>query len=441
MTLSPEDHSKNPVNVAVVGAGKMGLPLAAQLASNGANVIAVDVNKDLVEKINTAECPFDEPGLPELLTKVVIDRKKLSATTELEAAVQKSNTIIVIVPVLVTDEKQADLTIMNDVTDKIASNIQKDSLVVYETTLPVGTSRKLFETISKKSGFKIGEDMFGAFSPERVKSLHVLENLTKNPKIVGGATETCSSIAEVFYNKYLGAEVINLQTLEASEFAKLADMVYRDVNIGLAIELSRYCEALGIDFESVRQAANTSGEAYLLIPGIGVGGHCTPVYPHFLINHAEEIAVPQKITRTSREINAAQPAHAVCEIEKSIGDLKNKRVLILGLGFRPGVKEHICSPAFDLKTELDNRSCDVYLHDPYYSEDEIEKHGFLPSIKLEGFDVIILNTAHNEYRNLGEDDFERLAGSGTKLIFDGRNIWEKDSVKKAGLTYLGIGNR
>lgn len=441
MSLQPEDHSKNPVNVAVIGAGKMGLPLAAQLASNGANVLAVDVNQELVAKINDAVCPFEEPGLPELLSKVVMEKKRLSATTDLEAAVQKSNTIIVIVPVLVTEKKQADLSIMNDVTEKIANNIQKDSLVVYETTLPVGTSRTLIEKISKKSGLKIGEELHGAFSPERVKSLHVLENLTKNPKIVGGATDICASIAEIFYQKYLGAEVINLKTLEASEFAKLADMVYRDVNIGLANELARYCEALGIDFEPVRQAANTSGEAKLLIPGIGVGGHCTPVYPHFLVNHAEGIGVPQDITKTSREINANQPAHAVREIEKTIGKLKGKKVLILGLGFRPGVKEHTCSPAFDLKNELSKRECEVSLHDPYYSDDEIKKHGFIPSGKLEGFEIVILNTAHNEYLNLDLNTYQRLANSGTKLVFDGRNIWDRDSVQKAGLTYLGIGKR
>jgi len=232
--------------------------------------------------------------------------------------------------------------------------------------------------------------------------------------------------------------VLNVGSLEAAEMVKLAGMVYRDVNIALANELARYCEAVGVDFRAAADAANTDGEARLLEPGIGVGGHCTPVYPHFLIRSAQRLGVRVDMVELGRRINDEQPAHALDRLESAWGPLRGRRVLILGLGFRPQVKEHICSPAFQLHEELLRRGADVRLHDPLYSPDEIREHGFAPG-SLESAlpaQALVLNTAHQAYADL---DFAELAAGGLQAVIDGRSFWQPERVRAAGLIYVGVG--
>jgi nucleotide sugar dehydrogenase len=420
------------MNVVVIGAGKMGLPLACQIASRGASVVAADKNPHIVESINRGVVPFDEPGVDELLAQVV-GEGRLRATTDTTEAVKTADVTIVIVPVLLTPENKADLGIILSVTDDIAAGLKKGAMVVYETTLPVGTTRG-FAPLLEKSGLKCGVDFDLAFSPERVKSKLVLRNLTVNPKVVGGYDEKSAARAEKFYADFVGAPVINVKTLEASEFVKLAGMVYRDVNIAIANELARFAELKGIDVKETFPAANTDGEAYLLFPGIGVGGHCTPVYPYFLIHGAREVGMEANLPILARQINDGQAAHCLDRLEAVIGDLKGQRVTIMGLGFRPGVKEHTCSPAFLIGEELARRGADATLNDPLYSDDEIRRHGFAPSA-IEGA-ALVLNTNHLEYADL---DWAALAASGVKAVVDGRNFWDRAAIEAAGIRYIGVG--
>jgi nucleotide sugar dehydrogenase len=236
---------------------------------------------------------------------------------------------------------------------------------------------------------------------------------------------------EEFYRRYLGAPVLNLGTLEAAEMVKLAGMIYRDVNIALANELARYAESAGVDFEAVRRAANTDGEAALLEPGIGVGGHCTPVYTHFLIQDARRRGLVAELAEAGRRINDGQPGRIV----EKLGELAGRRVVILGVAFRPQVKEAAYSPAYSLRDELEKRGAAVVAHDPLYSEAEIERLGFRPG-NVEGNEIVILNTAHNAYRSL---DWHALAGTGARVLVDGRNAASPEDVRRAGIAYVGVG--
>ena len=198
-------------------------------------------------------------------------------------------------------------------------------------------------------------------------------------------------------------------------------MVYRDVNIALANELANYADSHGIDFEAVRAAANTDGETALLEPGIGVGGHCTPVYPYFMIHEARSRNKPARIAELGRVVNDAQVSHYL----DKLGDLHGVRVAILGLAFRPQVKESAYSPAFPVQDELKKRGATVTLHDPLYSAEEITKHGFVPGL-LEEAEVLVLNTAHDFYKTLSFGD---LAQSGVKTVVDGRGLWTPKEVE------------
>ena len=424
------------MKVTVVGAGKMGLPLACRFASQGAEVIACDSRRDVVDSINAGISLLDEPGVPELLAQVVAEGR-LRASSDTTAAARESDVVVVIVPVLLTADHQADLSIIHSVTRQIAEGLHPGMMVSYETTLPVGGTRSLIPFL-ESSGLKAGVDFDLVFSPERVKSRRLLLRLTENPKVVGGITPAAAERAEQFYGTYLGAPVINVSTLEAAELVKLAGMVYRDVNIALSNELARYAENVGVDFASVIAAANTDQEAALLTPGIGVGGHCTPVYPYFLLQDADLRGIDAELTRRARTLNDQQPIHVLDRVEREWAPLSGRRVLILGLGFRPQVKEHICSPAFQVQRELKRKGAQVFLYDPLYSQDELSAHGFCPGslAVIPAPEVIVLVTGHNDFRSL---DFSALARSGLKVVVDGRGLWRPEQVRKAGLRYIGVG--
>lgn len=424
--------------VAVIGAGKMGLPLACALAQGGAKVIACDINKTVVDTINQGIAPFDEPGLADVL-KDVVGRKQLKATIDTLQAVGESNVVIVIVPVLLTADRHADLAVINAVSQNIAQNMKPGTMISYETTLPVGGTRSLLP-ILESSGLKAGVDFDLVFSPERVKSQKVLANLCKTSKIVGGINEVAAERGAAFYARYLKAPIINVGSLEAAELVKLAGMVYRDVNIALANELARYADAVNVDIKSVLKAANTDGEASILEPGLGVGGHCTPVYPYFLLHDADKRCVSASLVGDSRLINDMQPAYVVDGLERKYGKIAGKAVLILGLAFRPQVKESILSPAFLLRHELESRGARVLLCDPLYNNDEIEYAGFVPSsLEAEVIpEILILNTAHDAFAC---PDFASLYKRGCRFIVDGRNFWQPQTVEAAALGYMGIGRQ
>ena len=426
------------MNVAVIGAGKMGLPIACQLASRGAVVQACDVNEQLVATLNRGECPFDEPGLASLLQQAVAEGR-ITATTDTPRAVATSDVVIVIVPVLLTANRQADLRHIHVVARQIGKSLRQGSLVIFETTLPVGTTRSLLPLL-ESGGRCAGVDFDLVFSPERVKSRFVIKYLTETPKVIGGLSPEAAARATAFYREYLGAPVLDVGSLEAAELVKLAGMVYRDVNIALANEIARYADALGVEFGPIAAAANTDGEAALLTPGIGVGGHCTPVYPYFFIQDAAERGLQPQLTELGRRINDEQPKQTIARLEAIWQPVAGQRIMILGLGFRPEVKEHTCSPAFQIRDALVERGAHVELCDPLYSPEEIRSHGFEPGQLDYGPapDAIILATIHRAFLQL---NFHLLASNGLKAVVDGRNAWDPLELKQCSIKYLGIGTQ
>lgn len=425
------------MTITVVGAGKMGLPLACQFARRAHRVIACDIAKAVVDLINRGECPIDEPGIAPLLRELVA-AGRLTASTDTAAAVAVSEAVIVIVPALLTPEHTIDAGALQSASREIAKTLRPGTLVSYETTLPVGGTREHVLPVLDQSGLKAGVDFDLACSPERVKSGHVLELLETTPKIVGGITPESARRAEQFYADCLGAPVVNVGSLEAAEMVKLAGMVYRDVNIALANELARFAETAGLDLPALIGAINTDGEAALLQPGIGVGGHCTPVYPYFLIRSAQRAGVPATLAERSRRVNDRQAGHALDLLQRTWQSIAGLDALILGLAFRPEVREHILSPAFIIRDELVQRGATPYLNDPLYSDDEIQARGFTPHAldarRLPA--IVILNTAHAIFR---KPDFRQLAARGVRAVVDGRNVWDPDVVRAAGLHYVGVG--
>jgi len=423
------------MRIAVVGAGRMGLPLACMFGKRGASVTVCDVNAALVAAIDAGRCPYEEPGLAELIG-VLHGAGRLKATTDTAEAASESDAIVVIVPAHLTPERDIDLGVLHSASAEIGKGLRRGTLVVYETTVTVGgTRRSLIPVLERHSGLRAGVDFHVAYSPERVKANFVLARLETTPKIVGGLDDDSCTRAVALYRDYLGAPVDDVGTLEAAEMTKLVGMLYRDVNIALANELAGFCEVAGVDFERVRAAANSDGEADLLLPGIGVGGHCTPVYPYFLTRASRRVGLTQRISEAAREINDYQPSRQLARVALAWKPLDGQCVHILGLGFRPGVRVDTLSPAYPLRDDLLGRGARVTIEDPYYPVEELRAAGFTPGTS-EGAALVILNTAHKEF---ARPDFRAWRRAGVEVVLDGRNFWDRGEAESAGLLYFGIG--
>jgi UDP-N-acetyl-D-glucosamine dehydrogenase len=424
------------MRIAVIGLGHIGLPLAVQYASRGHDVTGVDVNDRIVETINRGESPHaDEQALVELVPRLVADGRLRASTWTEPAGVREAEAVVVIVPVVVDDRREIDFGSIDAATRDLAANLSSGALVVYETTLPVGTTRGRFgPMLTEGSGLELDRDLFLAFSPERVLVGRVLLDLRRYPKIVGGTSAESTRRAVEFYRSVLdeGTDVLAVTHAETAEMTKLAETTYRDVNIGYANELARFAARRGIDVTEVIGAANSQPYSHIHQPGVGVGGHCIPVYPHFLFNDEPDLRLPP----IARQINESMGRFTVDTIEDRIGSLDGQPVLVLGIAYRGDVTEDAFSSAFRLRDELLAAGAKVHAHDPYFSADHIREHGLEPYELGSGVPVrvAILQASHEAYRSLDPADLP-----GLELFVDGRNALEREPFDRAGVGYVGIG--
>ncbi len=429
------------MKIAVVALGKIGLPLAVQFADTGHQVIGCDVNQAVVDIVNSGTEPFPgEAHLAEKLSAVVGDGR-LRATTDTAAAVAESEAVVVVVPLFVDETGTPDFAWMDDATRSIAEGLKPGTLVVYETTLPVGTTRTRWKPmLQESSGLVEGTDFHLVFSPERVLTGRVFEDLRKYPKLLGGLSAEGARVAQEFYEAVLqfderpdlerGNGVWDLGSAEAAEMAKLAETTYRDVNIGLANQFARFAGDHGIDVYQVIEASNSQPYSHIHRPGIAVGGHCIPIYPRLYLWTDPQASVVE----VARSANAAMPAYAVELAEKAEGALEGKRVAVLGASYRGGVKETAFSGVFPVVAALRAKGAHPAVHDPLYSDEELTQLGFTPYHLGDETDLVILHTDHAAYRQLTA---AQVPGAAT--IVDGRNALDPDNFPEANLVVIGKG--
>jgi nucleotide sugar dehydrogenase len=427
------------VTIAVVGLGKIGLPLAVQFAEHGHRVIGADINPNTVDLVNRGIEPF--PGEAHLAEKLcaVVDDGRLTASNDTTVAVGQSEVVVVVVPLFVDDQGLPDFGALEIATRSIGGGLRPGTLVSYETTLPVGTTRTRWKPLLEQgSGLTEGLDFHLVFSPERVLTGRIFADLRKYPKLIGGLSDAGAKEAIAFYESVLDFDerpelphpngVWNLGSAEAAEMAKLAETTYRDVNIGLANQFAKFAGSHDVDVYSVIEACNSQPYSHIHTPGIAVGGHCIPVYPRLYLWNDPDATV----VRAAREANAGMPAYAVQLGKEAYGDLSGARVVVLGAAYRGGVKETAFSGVFAAVEALRDAGAAVTVHDPLHSDEELLALGLPPHALGSEVDLAVLQADHAQYRSLTASDLP-----GVRVIIDGRRHLDPSAFGTATVVVIG----
>jgi len=417
--------------VAVVGAGKMGMTLVGQFASHGWRVVAVDIDARVVESINAGRNHIPEPGLDAIVAEARA-RGGIRATVDGREAAAAADVVVLIVPIVLDGSGQPDYAAMDAAVDSIAGGLRPGQTVVFETTLPVGDTRLRYgPRLASRSGLELERDLFVAFSPERLYSGAALANLSMYPKLVGGLGPTSTARAAAFYASVLDAEIVAMSSAESAEMAKLVETTYRDVNIALANEFALYASEMNVDIREVVAAANSQPYSHVNQPGIGVGGHCIPVYPRFLLSRGP--ALP--LVELARATNDGQVDTALDRLRRELGGLEGQVVLVLGITYRAGVKELAYSQGPQLITRLTAEGASVHAFDPLLSGAEVAALGATPytwGTKL-GARAIVTQTADATWGSIDPRWFPSL-----RLVLDGRNSLA-DLKLPPRVVHLGFG--
>lgn len=430
------------VPVAVYGLGKMGLPLASVYADVTGNVTGMDVDPAVVESVSAGENHIvGEPGLSDLVSEVA-SSGALSATTDGPTAAHEARIHVVIVPTLIDENSTPDLSVVESVMEDIASGLSPGDQVILESTVPPRTCRDVVAPLLAEESGLDGAEFGVAFCPERTASGRALEDIRgAYPKIVGGIDRESTRVAELIYSEINSQEIIPVTDATTAEAVKVFEGVYRDVNIALANELTKHAEELDISVLEAIEAANTQPFCDLHVPGAGVGGHCIPYYPHFLIQMFE---ADSRLMELSREINDTMPIYtaelALSGLAKHGKESEESEILVLGLTYRAGVDELRATPAVGVIERLASAGADVTAVDPITKTHEpFENAGAvvedLDAACEQRYDAIVLVTAQSEFETI---DISSLAADDPVVVVDGRQALT-ELQNENGIYYRGIG--
>jgi UDP-N-acetyl-D-mannosaminuronic acid dehydrogenase len=339
-------------HVSVIGLGYIGLPTAASLATGGLTVVGVDTSPAIVEQVNRGVAPFEEPDLAMALSGAVAIGR-LSAAGQVAAA----DAFIIAVPTPFTADRQPDLSHVFAATESVAGVLRGGEVIVLESTVPPGTTRRVSELIAARRPDlrfphepwdRTRPDVHVAHCPERVLPGRIMIEIATNDRVIGGLTPACSERAAQLYRTFCRGELL-ITDATSAEMAKLAENAFRDVNIAFANELAAICDRLGLDVWEIRQMANRHPRVNILQPGTGVGGHCIAVDPWFIIDAAPDLA---RLIRTARGVNDARPAQLAGQIVACAQPFRPPRIACLGLAFKPNVADLRNSPAISVVEQV-----------------------------------------------------------------------------------------
>ena len=393
-------------NVSVIGLGYVGLPLAIAAAHAGYRINGIDKNERVLNKIRN----FGNQVITEFYSDLsnLLENKMLSISSDF-TTVKDSEVILICVPTPLTAQREPDLSLVASAVSSISEHLKKGALVILESSVGPGTTRDFVAPLIEKISGLGRDEFFLAFSPERIDPANQSWNIKNTPKLVAGLNKNACNLAFEFYSNFIG-EVVICDSLEIAETAKLLENSFRLINISFINELTIFCQKLNIDVNEVIIAASTKPYGFMpFYPSIGVGGHCIPVDPLYLSNKAREIGAPTRFIDLADQINQEMPGYFVGRAEEKIDGLKGKKVLVIGVSYKPNVADVRESPVEALIAGLKQKGAQVFWHDDLVKEWNGEK-----SVALSNeYDLAIIATPHTylDLTKLGDMPILNTRGS------------------------------
>jgi nucleotide sugar dehydrogenase len=434
--------SKN-LRVCVVGIGRIGLPTALSFAKSGLSTIGVDINETLVENINSGIFPLkDEPGYEEIFQNV-IKNKNFSATTKIEEAVPNSDLILLSLPTPMDENNIPDYSALRNVGSKLSEILPPNSLVIVESTIEPGfIEDDMISIITKTGRLKLSENFFIGVCPENANPGEILHDFTNLPRLVGGISNEITKTIKAIYNFVFSVELIEMPDCKTANAVKLTTNVFRDINIAFVSELSLMFEKLGIDTNKVLDAAKKKYNFQVHYPGAGVGGPCLPINSYQLLNTAKRVGSNLSMIESGRKINEKMPDHVIeltqnafKECQKSI---QNSEILILGVSYKPNVKDIQLTPAEKIIKKLENLGAKIRIYDPYFISKEVFGINVEENIEkiISTLDAAIIVTGHDEFKKLDISLFNKMKNP---ILIDTRGIIDPMTAQHAKLIFRGLG--
>jgi len=427
--------------LAVIGLGHVGLPSAAVFASAGFQVTGADLKKEVVEAVSSKKSHIMEPGLDELVRKVV-RQGRLEATTNIKQAAREADIVIMCVQTPITLDKEPILSYLRKACETVAEGLSKGKLVVVQSTVPPGTTKNFVARILEEgSGLKCGKEFWLANCPERIASGKAKQEFVENVRIVGGYNSESVEIAVELFKTVAKGEILTTDCTSA-ELAKLAENAFRDVNIAFANELALICEQIGPDAMEVIKLANTHPRVNIHKPGCSVGGPCLPKDSYLLLHPVKDKGFKSRVIEPSRKLNDYMSRHTVELVVKALRklgkDVGESKVTVLGVAYKGEVDETRNSPAERIVRELMDLGAEVVVYDPYCEESFGAGRAKDVNEAVRGADCTVIATDHKMFGELELEKIKALMNENPALI-DGRRVVHPLEAEKQGFTYLGIG--
>ncbi len=431
------------LRVCVIGIGRIGLPTALSFAKSGLQTIGVDINENLVQNINSGKFPLkDEPGYNEIFDDV-IKNKKFSATTNIEEVVSNSDLILLSLPTPMDENNIPDYSALRNVATKLSEILSPNSLVIVESTIEPGfIEDEMISIISKSGRLEIEKNFFIGVCPENANPGEILHDFTNLPRLVGGINHNITKIIKTIYKFVFSVELVEMSDCKTANAVKLTTNVFRDINISFVNELSLMFDKLGIDTIKVLEAAKKKYNFQVHYPGAGVGGPCLPINSYQLLNTGKRTGSKLSIIESGRKINENMPervieltSDAFKECKKSIG---NSEILILGVSYKPDVKDIQLSPAEHIIRKLQDLGANIHIYDPYFSSSQV--FGITSEDNIEDIiskvDAAIIVTGHDEFKKLQIHTFTKMQHP---ILIDTRGIIDPSIAKQEKLIFRGLG--
>ena len=433
------------VKIGIIGIGRIGLPTALSFANSGFDTIGIDINKKLVDMVNTGNYPLkDEPEFDKIFENVY-NNKKITATTDISEVIPDCDVIILSLPTPMDDQNIPDYSALLTVGKNLNSLLSNGQIVIVESTVEPGfIENELLQSIEGSDrNIKSGIDFHLAVCPETANPGEIMNDFKKLPRLVSAIDEKTSSVVSQIYRHVFDVELISLPDCKTANAVKLTTNVFRDVNIAFVNELSMLFDKLGIDTYTVMKAAKHKYNFQAHFPGPGVGGPCLPVNSYQYLNSSKKIDPDLlKLIQYARKINEKMPDHVIeltsDAFKESNKSIQNSDILILGVSYKSNVKDIQLSPAEQIIRKFQNLGVNIHIYDPYFFSTEvfgIKVEENLDNI-LSKMDAVVIVTDHNEFKNIEISSFKKMKNP---ILVDTRGIFDPTSVKDHNIIFRGLG--